>query len=265
MKNNNNTFSKKIRSMISVDFRRMFTSPFFYIMFGISTVMPILILIMTTMMDGSVSINPQTGAETVMEGFDNVWQIIGSLPGSTDSASMDIVSMCNINLIFFMAAVLICTFIIDDFKSGFSKNIFAIRAKKSDYVISKTLVGFIGGALMIIGFFMGSIIGGAISGLPFTTENFSSYNIVMCIISKIFLMSVFTGIYTLMGIIAKQKLWLSILLSMGVGMFLFTMIPMITPINSELTNVLICFVGGILFCTGLGAISRLILKKRDIL
>ena len=59
--------------MLKVDFRRMFTMPLLYIMVGICLIIPILILVMTTMMDGSVSVNPQTGEETVMEGvFESV-------------------------------------------------------------------------------------------------------------------------------------------------------------------------------------------------
>jgi len=63
---------KKLKSMLKVDFRRMFTTPLFYIVTGICFVVPILILVMTTMMDGSVSVNPQTGKETVIEAFDFV-------------------------------------------------------------------------------------------------------------------------------------------------------------------------------------------------
>ena len=58
--------------MLKVDMRRMFLAPFFYITVGISLVVPILILVMTTMMDGCVSVHPQTGKEPVMEGFDYV-------------------------------------------------------------------------------------------------------------------------------------------------------------------------------------------------
>ena len=65
-----NHFSKRLKSMLNVDIKRLFISPFFYIMVGISLVVPVLILVMTTMMDGSVSVNPQTGQETVMHGFD---------------------------------------------------------------------------------------------------------------------------------------------------------------------------------------------------
>lgn len=52
-----NTFGKRLHTMMAVDFRRMFTMPFLYIMVGICIVMPILILVMTTMMDGTVSAN----------------------------------------------------------------------------------------------------------------------------------------------------------------------------------------------------------------
>lgn len=70
---NTNSFSKRLKRMLRVDSRRMFTLPFVYILIGICVAMPILILVMTTMMDGSVRIDPQTGVETVVEGFDNVW------------------------------------------------------------------------------------------------------------------------------------------------------------------------------------------------
>ena len=82
-----NNFGKRLKSMLSVDFRRMFTMPLFYILTGVCLVMPILILVMTTMMDGSVSVNPQTGVETVMEGFDDVWQIIGTVSGGSKAGS----------------------------------------------------------------------------------------------------------------------------------------------------------------------------------
>ena len=65
-----NTFGKRLRTMLAVDFRRMFTMPFVYIMLGICFVMPILILVMTTMMDGMTTIDRTTGLETTIEGFD---------------------------------------------------------------------------------------------------------------------------------------------------------------------------------------------------
>ena len=266
-----NTFGKRLHTMMAVDFRRMFTMPFLYIMVGICIVMPILILVMTTMMDGTVSVNPQTGEETVVEGFDNVWQIIGSVSSDAleteESAAMDmsITTMCNINILYFIISALVCVFVSADFRSGYSKNLFTVRAKKTDYVISKTLVCFVGGAMMIFAFFIGGMLGGAISGLPFEMVGFNSIEVIMCIISKMILVLVFVPIYLLMSVIAKQKTWLSILLSMMVGMFLFVMIPMLTPLNATIINVLLCLVGGVLLSIALGAISQLVLKKKDIL
>ena len=116
-----------------------------------------------------------------------------------------------------------------------------------------------------MGFFAGAMLGGAISGLPFEFGTISITNIVMCMVSKILLMAVFAAIYVLMGVIGKQKLWLSILLSLGVGMFLFNIIPMVTPLDSTMMNVVLCLAGGILFGVSLGAVSNMILKKQDLI
>ncbi|MGM9971232.1 MAG: ABC transporter permease, partial [Anaeroplasmataceae bacterium] len=142
-----NTFKKRFKSMIKVDFKRLFHSPSYYIMLGISFIIPILVLVMTTLMDGNVSINPETGEETVFEGFKSVWQIIGTVSGS-DEASMDITSMCNINLMFFIVLAFVVIFIGEEFRSGYVKNLFTVRSKKNDYIISKEIVLFIVGVNM---------------------------------------------------------------------------------------------------------------------
>lgn len=264
LKLEHNSFGKRLKSMLKVDFRRMFTMRLFYIMTGICLVMPILILVMTTMMDGSVTVDPQTGVETVMEGFDNTWQIIGT-PGSESSAmNMSMTGMCNINMLYFFVAVLVCIFVSDDFRSGYSKNLFTVRAKKGDYVISKTLAGFVGGILMFLGFFIGTVLGGAISGLPFDTGAAGASGIVMCLLSKLLLVAVFVPIYVAFSVAAKQKLWLSILVSLCVGMLFFMMIPMLTPLDASVMNVLICLIGGGLFSIGIGAVSNMVLKKTSL-
>lgn len=117
---------------------------------------------------------------------------------------------------------------------------------------------------MILGFFIGTMLGGAIAGLPFEMTGFDAGNLMMCLLSKMLLIAVFVPIYLLMSVIAKQKLWLSILLSMMVGMFLFMMIPMLTPLNASILNVLLCLAGGIILGTGLGAISNQVLKSTSL-
>ena len=102
-----NSFKRRFVSMLKVDFKRLLISRAFYIIVASCLVAPILILVMTTMMDGAVTVNPETKEETVIEGFDNVWQIIGSV--STDESQsaeagatmdMSLTSMCNINMLY---------------------------------------------------------------------------------------------------------------------------------------------------------------------
>ena len=262
-----NTFTKRLKSMLKVDTRRLFISPFFYIMVGISLVVPILILVMTTMMDGTVSTNPQTGQETVIHGFDYVWQILGSVSStSTEQAgmSMDLVSMCNINMMYFAIAVLVCVFVCDDFRSGYAKNLFTVRAKKTDYVISKTIVSSIGGGAMILAFVLGSIIGGAIASLSFEMVGFNAFNLICSIISKVLLVPIFVSIFLIMSVIGKQKSWLAMCLSLGGGMFLFMIISIASPLDAGLIHIILCLVGSVGFAVGMGAISNLILKKTSL-
>ena len=259
-----NTFKKRIKSILGVDLRRMFTSPLFYIMVGASLVMPILILVMTTMMDGTVSVNPQTGEETVIEGFKNVWQIIGSVSGGEQTMAMDITSMCNINMMFFIISIFVCLFVGADFSSGYAKNLFTVRANKNDYVISKSITCFVAGASMILAFFVGSMLGGAISGLSFALEGANVYNVIMCMLSKILLVGIFSSIYILASVFAKQRIWLSLLMAFGIGMLMFMMIPIITPLNSTIINVILCLVGSVLFSIGIGVGSKAILNKTSL-
>lgn len=268
MKNrvNRSSFGKRLKTMLKVDFRRMFTMPLIYIIVAACFVMPVLILVMTTMMDGSVTVNPQTGVETVIEGFDNTWQIIGSVSTASAEAAMEMsmVSMCNINMLYFFISVLVCLFVSEDFRSGYAKNLFTVRAKKNDYVISKTLVCIFGAALMILAFFAGSLVGGAVAGLPFEMVGFTAGNLVMCVLAKVLIVAVFVPIYLCMSVIAKQRAWMSILLSMMVGMFLFMMIPMLSPLDATVVHVLGCAAGGVLLSIGLGAVSNKILKSTSL-
>ncbi len=259
-----NGFLTSIKSMLKVDFRRMFTIRFFYILVGIAFVVPILILVMTSMMDGMVSVDPQTKVETVIEGFDNVWQIFGALSTAETTMDMGLTSMCNINMMYFAFAVLTCIFVSDDFKSGYCKNLFTVRAKKTDYVISKTVVCFIGSAIMILAFVCGSFIGGAIGKVSFEISGFSVANLVACILSKMFLSLIFVSVCIIASVVGKSKSWLSLILALGFGMLFYTMIPMVSPLDSTFINVLLSLGGGVLFAVGMGAISNLILNKTSL-
>ena len=117
---------------------------------------------------------------------------------------------------------------------------------------------------MLVAYFIGSILGGAMAGLSFDLHGLNAGNIVMCMLAKIFLMLVFVSIFTLISVAAKQKAWLSICGSLGGGMLLFMMVSMITPLSSTFINVVLCLAGGAMFAFGLGAISRVVLKKTSL-
>ena len=251
--------------MLKVDFRRLFRSRLFYIIIACALVMPILMTVMMSMMDGSVSVDQMTGEEVIMQGPENTWQNIGTLPGGENMGGNEVFMMCNINMAFMGVAVFVCLFISDDFRSGYAKNLFTVRAKKGDYVISKTVAGFFVGALMLLAYLVGTVLGGAMSGLSFDLHGLSLLNLLMCMVAKIFLMLVFVSIFVLISVSAKEKAWLSICGSLGGGMLLFMMVSLITPLSSTFVNVLLCAVGGILFATGLGACSNLVLKKTSLI
>ena len=253
---------RRVKTMLAVDFRRMFTTRFLYIMLGICLVMPVLILVMTTMFGDASIVDPTTGVETSMGTFTNTWQAIGSY--SDAGLSMDLTSMCNINMLYFFLAVLVCVFVADDFRSGYAKNLFTVRAKKGDYVISKTVVCSIGGSLMLLAFFVGAVLGGAIAGLPFDTGAAGVAGIVMCMIAKTCLAPLFVSIFLAVSVAAKQKTWLSLILGFMAGMLLFMMIPMMTPLDATIMHIVMCLAGGVLFSAGLGAVSKTVLAKTSL-
>lgn len=260
-------FGKRLGSMLKVDFKRMAKSRLFYILIACALIIPILMTVMMTMMDGTVSVNPQTGEQTVIHGPESAWQSIGSLPTANATApmgGMDVMAMCNINMMFMLVCVFICLFISEDFRSGYAKNLFTVRAKKGDYIISKTLAGFVCGGLMLIFYFIGGMLGGGISGLSFDLVGMTAGSLAMCLVAKIFLMPVFVAIFVLISVAAKQKAWLSICGSLGGGMLLFMTVPMITPLDSGLVNVLLCLVGGVIFAIGLGMASKAVLEKTSL-
>lgn len=258
------SFSARLNTMLAVDSRRMFTTPMLYIMAGIALVMPILILVMTTMTAGATVVDPNTGAETAMTAFTNAWQVIAAESGAMNMMSMDMTAMCNINLMYFMAGVFVCLFVAEDFRSGYAKNLFTVRARKGDYIVSKTVMGFLAGAIFLLCFLVGALLGGSFAGLPFTLGAAGVFGVVMCMLAKIFLMAVFVAIFVLMSVIGRQRSWLSILISLFGGMLLFMMIPMLTPLDAGLGHVFLCLVGGVIFAAGIGTVSRIVLSRQDL-
>lgn len=260
------SFSQRFGSMFAVDAGRMFGTPLFWVCLGIAFAVPILVLVMTTMVGGEGGM-----------AFTNTWQIIASDGagmadamgaamggGAAAGVGMDMTMMMNSGLVYFLLAVFLCLFTAEDFRSGYAKNLFTVHARKTDYVASKTVIGFLAGTLFLLAFFLGGVFGGAIAGLSFDLGTAGVFGLVCCMLAKIFLSLVFTALALLMCAIGKGRSWLSILLSLFVGMLLFMMVPMMTPLASGFMQVGMCLAGGVLFALGIGAGSNLILKTTSL-
>ena len=258
-------FSQRFGSMFAVDAGRMFGTPLFWVCLGIAFAVPILVLVMTTMFGGDGGM-----------AFTNTWQIIASdgagmadamgaaMGGAAAGADMDMTMMMNSGLVYFLLAVFLCLFTAEDFRSGYAKNLFTVRARKTDYVASKTVIGFLAGTLFLLAFFLGGVFGGAVAGLSFDLGTAGVFGLTCCMLAKTFLSLVFTALALLMCTIGKGRSWLSILLSLFAGMLLFMMVPMMTPLASGILHVGMCLAGGTLFALGIGAGSNLILKTTSL-
>lgn len=264
-------FKKCLSNMVSYDFKRLFMSKYFYIIIGSCLLAPILILVMTQMMEGSPMndqygnpILDEMGNPVLMEGFKNVWQMLGAVSGSSTGMSMDITSMCNINMLYFAITVFVSLFIGQEFKSGYSKNLFTLHSNKTEYIFSKSIVCSFGGMLMVIAFCIGILLGGSIAGVSYELIDVNGLNIIMCLLSKLGLVLVFVGIFIIMSVVGKDKIWLSMICGFAVSMLLFMMIPIISPLNATIIEVIMSFLGGLLFITGLGFASVKVLEKSNL-
>ena len=269
------SFRQRLGTMLAVDLRRMFSGSLLYIMVGISVVTPVLVLTMTSMFGGEAgsaaasniaAANGTTGTDATASMaalFTSVWQAIGST--SSAGMAMDLTTMCNMNLVYFMVAVLVCLFVCADFSSGFAKNLFAVRAKPTEYAMSKILVCWAAGALMLAAYFAGALLGGRLAGLSFAMDGFGPFNLVCCLLAKGLLMGVFAGIYVVCATFAKRRTWLALCLAFTVGMFMFMVISLVTPLDANPMHVLLCAAGAAIFCAGLAKVGSQLLQSRDIL
>jgi len=242
---------KRIKSMLKLDFYRLFRTPVFYIMVVVAALIPVLVLGMAG------------AAETGEASFTNTWQVIEGLSGNT-AGLMDFANMANINMLFIFAALLISIFIAHDYSSGFVKNIFTVHAKKSDYIVSKTVVGMFGGVCMIISYTLVTLIVGAIMGKSFDLGSANAGNVILCLLSKAFLMGLFVPLYLSFAVLFKQRLWVTIIATFAAGILFYPIASIAVPLDSTFVTLLMCMAVAVAGFFGIGAVSTLILNKRDL-
>jgi len=125
-------FFVRIKSMLSLDFYRLFHMPAFYIMLCIAAIVPAMVLSMT----GQDTAGPNGEIIAAASApYTNVWQVLAPLTPTYVVADMG--EYANINMVYIFSGILSSIFIGHDYMSGFVKNVFTVHSKKFDYVISK--------------------------------------------------------------------------------------------------------------------------------
>ena len=129
------SFSKRLKSMLGVDFYRLFHTPLFYIMLAISAMIPALIMSMG-----------MGGGEGAL--YANTWNIVAAdIPLYI---VRDIGDYANMNMVFIFGGIMVSIFIGHDYRSGYVKQLFTTHAKKRDYMMSKSIVCAFGMACMCV-------------------------------------------------------------------------------------------------------------------
>ena len=195
------SFFKRIKSMLSVDFYRLFHTPLFYIFLAIAAIIPAMI-IGTTGME-----NSQTEAL-----FTNVWQAIAvEEPLYVVS---NIGQYANMNMVFIFGGIMVSIFIGHDYKSGYVKQLFTTHAKKEDYMISKSITCAFAIVCMCVTYLLGTILAGLLVGLSFSV-NIGS--LICAILGKMMMSFGWASLYVFLNIIFRKQFWISIASSFFFG------------------------------------------------
>ena len=193
------TFVQRLKSMLGVDFYRLFHTPLFYIFLAISAIIPAMVLGMTTMEGGQPL-------------YSNTWNIVAA---NTPLYVINTIGdYANMNMVFIFGGIMVSIFIGHDYKSGYVKQLFTTHAKKQDYMMSKSLVCAFAMACMCISY----LIGGVIAGL-FTSSDMSVNvgSLLIAILGKIVMSLGWASLYTFLNIVFRKYFGISIASSFFFG------------------------------------------------
>ena len=129
-------FSQRIKSMLGVDFYRLFHTPMFYIFLAIAAIIPAMII-----GTGGMK-NAQTG-EISPQLYTNVWHIIAATKPLY--VVSDISQYANMNMVFIFGGIMVSVFVGHDYKSGYVKQLFTTHSKKQDYMFIRSHIDFLAG------------------------------------------------------------------------------------------------------------------------
>lgn len=198
------SFFKRLKGMLGVDFYRLFHTPLYYIFLAIAAIIPAMLIGVkgTTAPDG-------TPTEPL---FTNVWQAIAASSPVYGFEGID--KYANMNMVFIFGGIMVSIFIGHDYKSGYVKQLFTTHAKKSDYMMSKTLTAAFSMACMCVTYLFGAIVAGALTRTGFSVR---FGNLVCAILGKTVMSLGWASLYTFLNVLLRRYFGVSIAASFFFG------------------------------------------------
>ena len=193
------SFSKRLKSMLGVDFYRLFHTPLFYIMLAISAMIPALIMSMG-----------MGGGEGAL--YTNTWNIVAA--DTPLYIVRDIGDYANMNMVFIFGGIMVSIFIGHDYRSGYVKQLFTTHAKKRDYMMSKSIVCAFGMACMCVAYLIAGAFGGLLSG---ASMDVNVGSLLVAVLGKMIMSLGWASLYTFLNVVLRRHFGISIALSFFIG------------------------------------------------
>ena len=263
------TLVDRMRSMLGVDFYRLFHTPMYSIFLAIAAIIPAMVVSMAGM-------GVQEGVQAAPLDA-NMWNIIAA-----DTPLYVVRNMgdyANMNMVFIFGGIMVSIFIGHDYRSGYVKQLFTTHAKKLDYMLSKSIVCAFAMACMCVTYLLGGMAGGMLSGLSMRV-NFAS--LLLAILGKMVMSLGWASLYTFINVVLRRYFGVSITLSFILG----TGIPIIgaaailgnTPalnlflygssvyacLSSNILTLLVCIIVSVLWAAVYNALGTLVLSRSDV-
>ena len=230
---------KRIKSMLGVDFYRLFHTPLFYIFLCISAIIPAMIL-------GTM------GTEGQEQIYTNTWQIIAADKPLYVVSS--IAEYANMNMVFIFGGIMVSIFIGHDYKSGYVKQLFTTHAKKEDYMISKTITCAFAMACMCIAYLLGGVGAGIFAKTSFDVNPLS---LICAIVGKMIMSLGWVSLYTFLNVIFRKYFGISIASSFFFGTGILIIGAAALMGNSPLLNIFL-YGSSVYACLSAGPLTVLI-------
>ncbi len=196
-------FSMRLKSMLGVDFYRLFHTPLFYIMVAISAIIPAMVLSMGGM-EG-----PDGVAAPL---YTNTWNIIAA--DTPLYIVRDIGDYANMNMVFIFGGIMVSIFIGHDYRSGYVKQLFTTHAKKRDYMMSKSIVCAFGMVCMCGAYLVAGSFAGLITGVSMRVNVGS---LLVAVLGRMIMSLGWASLYTFLNVVLRRHFGISIALSFFIG------------------------------------------------